>query len=298
MKKIGLVIKPSDLDGDDGKNINGPICIEVPNWCPDRLGKFYLYFSHHSGRYIRMAYADNVEGPWKIHRGGVLGLTGLVDAFGHVASPEIYIDHAIQTIRLYFHAPSRSKGEQWTYVAVSKNGLTFNNVVDQPLAPFYLRVFRHAGYFYGFVKGGNLWRSKSGLEPFEPGVNPFDQSLSNEIWHNFSGAIRHVGIHKNENTLRIFFSKIGDKPERIYEGGINLAAQNWEQWRVTNIRECLRPTERYEGADLPLSHSTAGAAHYPENAVRDPFLFEHVGRQMLFYSTQGEQGIAIAELSG
>ena len=44
------------------------------------LGRYYLYFSHHAGKYIRLAYADRLEGPWKMQAGGVMRIAfgGLV----------------------------------------------------------------------------------------------------------------------------------------------------------------------------------------------------------------------------
>ena len=48
-----------------GSNINGPSLIKVPDWLPNPLGNYYLYFSHHRGTYIRMAYADRIEGLWQ-----------------------------------------------------------------------------------------------------------------------------------------------------------------------------------------------------------------------------------------
>ena len=47
-------------------NINGPSMIRVPSWIEQPLGKYYLYFSHHKGEFIRMAYADMPEGPWTV----------------------------------------------------------------------------------------------------------------------------------------------------------------------------------------------------------------------------------------
>ena len=55
-------------------NINGPSLIRVPDWVEDPLGNYYLYFSHHKGDFIRLAYADKVEGPWSIYEPGALGL--------------------------------------------------------------------------------------------------------------------------------------------------------------------------------------------------------------------------------
>jgi hypothetical protein len=41
-----------------GDNINGPAAIRVPEWIENPLGNYYLYFAHHQGTYIRLAYAD------------------------------------------------------------------------------------------------------------------------------------------------------------------------------------------------------------------------------------------------
>ena len=57
-------------------NINGPSMILVPDWVEHPLGKYYLYFSHHKGGFIRMAYGDMPEGPWTVYEAGVLSLEG------------------------------------------------------------------------------------------------------------------------------------------------------------------------------------------------------------------------------
>ena len=36
-----------------GENINGPSLIRVPAWVDRPLGRYYLYFSHHAGTFIR-----------------------------------------------------------------------------------------------------------------------------------------------------------------------------------------------------------------------------------------------------
>jgi len=48
------------------ENINGPSVIRVPKWINKPLGKYYMYFSHHKGNHIRMAFANKPEGPWTI----------------------------------------------------------------------------------------------------------------------------------------------------------------------------------------------------------------------------------------
>ena len=56
------IIRPN-MDERMGSNINGPSLIRVPDWVENPLGKYYLYFANHKGRYIRLAYADRLEGP-------------------------------------------------------------------------------------------------------------------------------------------------------------------------------------------------------------------------------------------
>jgi hypothetical protein len=297
VKRIGKIISQKDLPGEDGDNINGPCCIEVPEWCENKLGKYYLYFSHHKGQYIRMAYSDFVEHSWKIHHGGVIDLSWFKDAHHHIASPDILIDNKKKEILLYFHAPSREKQQQWTYAAISKDGVNFIKETDKPLAPFYMRVFQWREHIYGMTKGGNLWRSKSGIEPFEPGPNPFDIRLSDEIWHNDDGSIRHVALSRTNDTIYIFYTCIGDSPERIYCSIMNISDPNWFNWKAQNKSEVMRPIEYYEGANLVLKKSSAGAAYKPENALRDPDLITIGNTNYLFYSVQGEQGIAVSRLS-
>jgi hypothetical protein len=62
------------LDPSIGQNIQGPSLIRVPDWVTSPLGRYYLYFAHHKGVYIRLAAADDLEGPWRIHRPGTLHL--------------------------------------------------------------------------------------------------------------------------------------------------------------------------------------------------------------------------------
>ena len=55
-----------------GANIQGPSLIRVPEWVENPLGRYYLYFADHKGSYIRLAYADDLLGPWHVHAPGSL----------------------------------------------------------------------------------------------------------------------------------------------------------------------------------------------------------------------------------
>jgi hypothetical protein len=48
------------------ENINGPSVIRAPSWIRKPLGKYYMYFAHHKGNHIRMAFANKPEGPWTV----------------------------------------------------------------------------------------------------------------------------------------------------------------------------------------------------------------------------------------
>jgi hypothetical protein len=37
--------------------------IRVPDWVENPLGAYYLYFAHHKGDHIRLAYARDPAGP-------------------------------------------------------------------------------------------------------------------------------------------------------------------------------------------------------------------------------------------
>ena len=282
------------LPGNDGNNINGPSLIRVPTWLTNRLGNYYLYFAHHGGKYIRLAYADQLEGPWTIHTPGTLSLEEAPGCMGHIASPDVHVDEERREIRMYFHGPAKAAPGQKTFVAVSPDGLHFE-AADEILGIFYWRVFRWNDWCYAMGKGGLLYRSRDGLKNFEQGPNPFPGSELRDKAYNNAGP-RHVALHHVGSTVWIDYSNIGDEPERILRSRIELT-QDWNSWKASAPEEVLRPENAYEGVDLSVKPSVAGAMKGREHAVRDPGIFVDAdGRVYLLYSVAGESGIAIAEL--
>jgi hypothetical protein len=130
---VRLVQNPiihSGMDARMGTNINGPSLIRVPGWVAAPLGRYYLYFAHHSGRYIRMAYADELIGPWIVFGEGTLQLRDTPvtpwSYKAHIASPDVHVDHATRRIVMFFHGGYRwLRPHQATWVAESVDGLTF-----------------------------------------------------------------------------------------------------------------------------------------------------------------------------
>ena len=288
------IIRPEMLPGNDGSNINGPSLIRVPEWIPNRLGNYHLYFAHHNGKYIRLAHADKLAGPWEIYEPGTLRLEEAPGCKGHIASPDVIVDEERREISMFFHGPAKAASGQKTFAALSTDGLKFK-ASEEILGIFYWRVFRWGGWWYAMGKGGLLYRSRDGLKNFEQGPNPFPGSERRDKDYNNAGP-RHVALHRVGETLWVYYSNIGDAPERILRSRIELTP-NWKNWKASAPEEVLRPETVYEGVDLPVKSSLAGAMKGREHALRDPGIFEDAdGRVYLLYSVAGESGIAIAEL--
>nr|MDO8112006.1 hypothetical protein [Candidatus Sigynarchaeota archaeon] len=287
--RVNPVIWPGmpGLEGELGSNINGPYPINVPGWIHDPLGKYYLYFAHHGGKYIRLAYADAVEGPYTVYKPGTLHLDQIGDK-KHVASPEIVIDESERLIYMYFHVPCKGKKPykdqgQMTFLATSRDGIAFTPG-QQQLAPFYLRVFKHGGYVYGLAKNDNkdgiLVRSRDGKTMFERGP---------ELIPGF----RHCDVLVREDSLLVFFTRVGDAPERILLSTVDIT-RDWRDWQFSVPVTILEPEFEWEGSKLPLIPSKHGSTG-PANALRDPALLVDGNDLYLFYCVKGEQGIACAK---
>ncbi len=293
------IVVPAMLGGLDGENINGPSLIRVPPWVEGRLGEYYLYFAHHAGKYIRMAYADDLAGPWTVYGPGTLHIEDTVcnditesfyASYRHVASPDVHVDPKSRRIRMYFHCPvyisgptaSNDSYKQVTLVANSKDGLRFK-AASQPLGNSYFRLFQWAGHYYALGMPGVFYRSADGLTDFEEGPTLF------------SPEMRHSAITVENGKLIVLYTVVGDNPERILFSEIDLGV-DWMKWRATEPTTVLEPELDWEGANLPHEPSVRGNAMERVRQLRDPALFESDGRTYLLYSVAGESGIAIAEL--
>ncbi|MDA1315351.1 MAG: hypothetical protein O2968_18635 [Acidobacteria bacterium] len=301
-----------------GGNIQGPSLIRVPDWVENPLGRYYLYFADHKGSYIRLAYADELRGPWRIHPAGSLQIAdshfpsdpppipegGLEEAQArragegrswsklphsvakeltapHIASPDVHVDREHRRIIMYFHGLD-SFATQLTRVALSKDGIHFQ-ARPEKLGRTYLRAFQHADMTYGIAMPGQIYRSRDGLSGFEEGPLLFNPEM------------RHCALLKRGDVLYVFWTQVGHVPERILLSTIDLAVP-WMEWKQTEPVEVLRPERGWEGAEAPLVPSIRSVAYERVNQLRDPAIFEEGGRVFLLYAVAGEAGIAIAEV--
>lgn len=315
------IITP-ETDPSIGHNIQGPSLIRVPDWAPNALGRYYLYFADHKGDYIRLAYADRIEGPWKIHQPGALNLTDTpfphtpppfteqqiadyvarakangmdVDQFPdlakemttpHVASPDVHVDHANQRIIMYYHG-LEDFARQVTRVAVSGDGINFTSG-EEILGRTYWRAFPHDGaegqMTYALAMPGIFYRSSDPLSGFETGPTLFNPDM------------RHSAVFQRGTTLYVIWTQVAtDPPERLLLSTIDTSGP-WEAWKESEAVEILRPERDWEGGNLPLVKSFRSFAPGPVNQLRDPAIYEEDGRIYLLYAVAGESGIALAEL--
>ena len=280
------------LPGEDGGNINGPSLISAPPWISPRLGAYYLYFAHHKGTYIRMAYADSLGGPWRVHEPGTLALRDCASVMDHVASPDVHVDPIRRKIVMYFHGPARDGSGQKTFMAASDDGLRFEAQAE-PLGEFYFRLFQHSGERFAMAKGGRLYKAEG--SGFVMGPDAFPAIFANP-GYNKPGSVRHVAVDAVDGKANIYFSRIGDAPERILHAQMDLAG-DWASWRAGPAREIARAEAAWEGAAVRVRPSKAGAANKRENQLRDPAIYvDEDGTRYLLYSVAGECGIALGKL--
>ena len=260
-------------------NINGPSVIRVRDWIPasERVNpdaNYYMYFAHHVGRDIRLAWSDSLTGDWNLFnaggntpdrawgvngnntgtetpRSGVLSLSNgntgnnrvesnggnnLIAANGHIASPDVHVDHVNQRIAVYYHAPYTEIAGQNTFVATSRYGLNFNAThqggesgVDGGNNSFgvrsvvpgggYIRTFEVGGQTFAFSNLNELWKA--------PATNDAGQSntIANAdsaggLWNPTAGfdAVEEnwwdspglTATDQSRNPLRDFYAELGE----------------------------------------------------------------------------------------
>jgi hypothetical protein len=270
-------------------SITGPSLIKVPSFIKNPLGNYYLYFAHHRDSYMRLAYADNITGPYTIYAPGVMDVSNVAGS-DHVASPDVFVDEDTQQIRMYYHAwASDDNSTQLTFVAFSSTGLDFA-AQPQQLGRPYFRVFKYNDWYYALSKD----YSRGGMFQRSPVADGFSQEYEYGI--SCIERKRHSAVWVQGDYLYIFYSRVKDTPEAIFVTRVSLKG-DWTTWQpCAHGYLLLRPEMEYEGADQPVRTSKAGPSQVRVHELRDPGIYEEAGQVYLMYSIAGESGIAMAEL--
>ncbi len=311
-------IIPPLLVEEIGENVQGPSLIKTPAWLKNPLGKYYLYFADHKGDRIKLAYSDNLIGPWTIHLGGTLNLEDSYflrekpdipadfnlevlesrDAhpdvinhipkkiddltIPHIASPDAHVDDSNKIVILYYHGLDEF-GLQKTRVATSEDGINFKarkKIVGWP----YFRKFKYQNNDYALSMPGIIYKNTGDIEDF---------MIINQVMEENT---RHSAVLVQNDKLLIFYTRKGDSPERILLTTLDLTMPP-TLWETSKPIEVLKPEKEWEGASLPLYKSVESAINVPVNQLRDPAIYSENGKNYLLYSISGENGIGIVEFS-
>ena len=304
------------LPADTLANINGPSVLRMPDWAPGKKAAMHLYFGHHKGDSIRLAFADRLEGPWKMWMDPILPLAeslflsadpspdpsmpepDWVDAldgdylYAHVASPDVHIDEANQRLVMYYHGLLPG-GDQQTRLASSTDGINF--MPREPLLGLpYFRATKLDGMIYLSMWEGRLGRTRSWEGPIDLAPK---ELLPDEITGAPDRQIRHGHVFAHQGRLHLTFSRIGDAPEHLLHSELK-PAEAWSDWGFGPVSEMLLPAPGWEGGDLPVAASVMGTVMERVNELRDPALFLDQGQVWIAYCGGGESGIGIARVKG
>jgi hypothetical protein len=182
---------------------------------------------------------------------------------------------------MYYHGILKDR-RQVTRVALSADGIHFtarNEILGNP----YFRGFAHGGWRYGLTMPGAFSRSRDGLSGFEKGATLFTRDM------------RHSAVTVDGDTLTVFYTVVGEAPERILVTTIDISG-DWLAWKEQPPAVVLEPETEFEGADLPLVPSIRGEITARARQLRDPALYQEGEALYLLYSMAGESGIALARL--
>ena len=323
---------------EDGENINGPCLVKLPKWLKkqDRVSpkaKYYLYFAHHKGKYLRLAWSEKITGPYHMVEDSPLygakedavyqlkeklQPIGLTSIRSHVASPMVVVDNEAKIFKLYFHSPTilnrtgKNIGQK-TYYATSQNGLDFqHNVAPMYLGDYYFSPFEVNGRWYAFANHGYLYRAPRQGETslkkdadtekaiWEERRDFFEESITTYCRANDIDpllSVRHLAQVQIGKQLHIFFSCREDSPERMYHTVCDLTNGSWKDWKAGKMELVMKAEMPWEGCTLEAGKSKGGSAKKALNEVRDPFIYQEKDELYLLYCAGGEKGIGIARLT-
>ncbi|MGI5894678.1 MAG: hypothetical protein ACOX6P_08825 [Candidatus Merdivicinus sp.] len=266
-------------------NINGPTLLRVPDFVPNPLGKYYLYFANHRGKFIRLAFSDSPEGPFTVYAPGVFHLEeieGISGFHGHIASPDIWVDSEQKKIYMFFHGLYEGCKRQQSGIAVSEDGIHFTLARPDAIPTFYMRIFEWDHKYYAFSKNVNI----SGL-----------LSVSDTLTGNYETVgelipkMRHCALWKEGNELYLFYTVVEDNPERILCSKLILTPNMTQVPPVEKTIIVAEPETNQEGLQFEALPSKFGP-QINVRQLRDPFVYEENGVFYLYFSYAGENGIS------
>jgi len=202
----------------------------------------------------------------------------------HIASPDVHVDDENGRLVMYFHG-LHGVGTQVSRVAVSTDGLAWHVEPEVLIDQTYLRVFTIGdGFIYGIAMPGTIYRAEDWLGPFTAGPTLFEPDF------------RHCAVDVRDGSADIYWTRVGDRPERILRSTIATSG-DWMSWTESDPIDVLRAEHDWEGADEPPDPSVRGAVNRRVNQLRDPAIFRDAAAGLyLAYAVAGESGIGLATI--
>jgi len=311
------------------ESINGPCLMKVPSWIPQPLGRYYLYFAHHEGRGIYLAYSDRITGPWQVYDQPILELhnTQMMSVPGLPSSWDDVIPQMGPTEREAIRAMMSSRAAKSGEKTPDTDQLHMPHIaspeviIDEKYQTIKL-------YYHGIVSGSiQMTRYCTSVDGISfrahhpiTGLAYMRCFYHRDMWYGIAMPgvlyrsptglsslevrertlldpdVRHIGLLKRDNMLYIFHSRVGDSPERILSTEVDLTATDWDEWSATQPCEVARPEEEWEGSAELIQPSQRGAAKRLVHELRDPYVYEEDNELYLLYSGGGESGIGIRKL--
>ncbi len=315
-------------------NVNGPSVIRVPDWIEDPLGQYYLYFAHHKGTFLRLAYADTLTGPWTISDHHILPLStsGFATEAKDTDTFKTLRKHNSwsEIIALY---DVGSKYQQAYKQRTKKEVITTTPTTPHVASPDVIvdEINKQIRLYYHGVVEGRLQKSKVALSSDGINFNPlpdiitlpyvrmfryrnayYGLAMPGHLYRSkdglsdfevrqrwlFSTDHRHHTLYLRGNELYVFYTVVGDAPESIKYCSIDLSPTDWNDWKAKQGIDLLSPQLDWEGANEENLPSMRGEVGFKVNQLRDPAFFEDLdGQQYLFYAGGGEQAIGLAKLT-
>jgi hypothetical protein len=259
--KLGEVITKTQIPaGIASDNINGPTVFKRPKFYPNGP-QWIMYFAHHRGDGIRTAESEELSRGWKVSNKLILGVET-----GHVASPEVLLHQ--DRLELYFHREHNDF--QYTFKATTEDGERWVED-DEVQGDFYLRTVGEQHAVAKHRNQGGIWYKRTNGKLVEQG--------------RLLPKMRHCCHCEG----KLYWSEIGDNPEVIYRGDLNLS-----KFTVSNKQKIIMPSEHYEVTKNHRPSLPGSAVGVTE--VRDPYAIKSEGKTFIFYTVRGEEAIAVAEI--
>jgi hypothetical protein len=304
-------------------NINGPSVVRVPDWVEGRLGEYYLYFAHHKGNHIRMAYADFPAGPWTLYEPGTLRLEdsgfpvtleasggeGGLDTLWRTFSIHVVRDYLLLAYRATVTDQEIRRRRGMETAANARPHIASPEVIVDHEDQQFLMFFH--GYRGSNYQHSSVARSRNGIDFELTGSDIFSTYLRAFDYRGdryllgmlgilyrsaeaeggfiprdrslFDPNMRHTSVWVEGEQLHVLWSRVGDAPESLLYSRVDMSNPDWDRWRASEGVVVMRPELPWEGSELPVQASLRGELNQASNELRDPFVLRDEDGSLYLY---------------